>query len=227
MKLSRRGKSARRGRHTKRAGKHLRYRGKKVRGSKRYHRGHKRTHKRGRRLQRGGLKPNTNIFVLPWPIQDKYDLDSVNNKIEGRFTLDVNGIPKEFDVYTTGELKDAYNAKGDLVSKKSFIFLLGIPEMGNKQYDSEYTIPTREVISNFVDIQIPVELKSERMTGLYATPTGSGESTFNATDVNQTAFNSIYEKVKIWATQTTEVITKHGPPRFAIPPTPYKPMFPK
>jgi hypothetical protein len=54
MKLSRRGKSARRGRHTKRAGKHLRYKGKKVRGSKRYHRGHKRTHKRGRRLQRGG-----------------------------------------------------------------------------------------------------------------------------------------------------------------------------
>jgi hypothetical protein len=58
MKLSRRGKSARRGRHTKHAGKHLRYKGKKVRGSKRYHRGHKRTHKRGRRLQRGGeLKP--------------------------------------------------------------------------------------------------------------------------------------------------------------------------
>ena len=55
MKLSRRGKSARRGRHTKRAGKHLRYKGKKVRGSKRYHRGHKRTHKRGRRLQRGGV----------------------------------------------------------------------------------------------------------------------------------------------------------------------------
>ena len=54
MKLSRRGKSARRGRHTKRAGKHLRYRGKKVRGSKRY-RGHKRTYKRGRRLQRGGM----------------------------------------------------------------------------------------------------------------------------------------------------------------------------
>ena len=59
MKLSRRGKSARRGRHTKRAGKHLRYRGKKVRGSKRYHRGRGggrvRTHKRGKRLQRGGL----------------------------------------------------------------------------------------------------------------------------------------------------------------------------
>lgn len=54
MKLSRRGKSARRGRHTKRAGKHLRYRGKKVSGSKRYHREHKRTHKRGRRFHRGG-----------------------------------------------------------------------------------------------------------------------------------------------------------------------------
>ena len=56
MKLSRRGKSARRGRHTKRAGKHLRYKGKKVRGSKRYHRGHKRTHKRGRRLHMGRIK---------------------------------------------------------------------------------------------------------------------------------------------------------------------------
>ena len=55
MKLSRRGKSARRGRHTKRAGKHLRYRGKKVRASKRYHRAHKRTYKRGKRLQRGGV----------------------------------------------------------------------------------------------------------------------------------------------------------------------------
>lgn len=56
MKLSRRRKSARRGRHTKRTGKHLRYKVKKVHGSKRYHRGHKRTHKRGRRLQ-GGWVP--------------------------------------------------------------------------------------------------------------------------------------------------------------------------
>ena len=56
MKLSRRGKSARRGRHTKRAGKHLRYRGKKVHASKRYHRGHKRTHKRGRRFHMGRIK---------------------------------------------------------------------------------------------------------------------------------------------------------------------------
>ena len=39
MKLSRRGKSARQGRHTKRARKNLRYKGKKVHGSKRYHRG--------------------------------------------------------------------------------------------------------------------------------------------------------------------------------------------
>ena len=54
MKLSRRGKSARRGRHTKRTGKKLRYKGKKVSGSKRYNRGHKRTYKRGRRFQRGG-----------------------------------------------------------------------------------------------------------------------------------------------------------------------------
>ena len=72
MKLSRRGKSARRGRHTKRAGKHLRYRGKKVRASKRYHRAHKRTYKRGRRVHRGGVLPqgvdDTELgpFALPW-----------------------------------------------------------------------------------------------------------------------------------------------------------------
>ena len=65
MKLSRRGKSARRGRHTKRAGKHLRYRGKKVRASKRYHRAHKRTYKRGRRVHRGGVQPGE--FSLPPP----------------------------------------------------------------------------------------------------------------------------------------------------------------
>ena len=75
MKLSRRGKSARRGRHTKRAGKHLRYRGKKVRASKRYHRAHKRTYKRGRRVHRGGVLPQGDdddesvtepgAFVLP------------------------------------------------------------------------------------------------------------------------------------------------------------------
>jgi len=63
MKLSRRGKSARRGRHTKRARKNLRYKGKKVRGSKRYHRiksgrGHtKKTHRKtyGGRVKRGGV----------------------------------------------------------------------------------------------------------------------------------------------------------------------------
>ena len=63
MKLSRRGKSARRGRHTKRTGKHLRYKGKKVRASKRYHRiksgrGHtKKTHRKtyGGRVKRGGV----------------------------------------------------------------------------------------------------------------------------------------------------------------------------
>ena len=75
MKLSRRGKSARRGRHTKRAGKLLRYRGKKVRASKRYHRAHKRTYKRGRRVHRGGVLPQGDdddesvtepgAFVLP------------------------------------------------------------------------------------------------------------------------------------------------------------------
>ena len=54
MKLSRRGKQARRGRHTKRAGKHLRYKSKKFSGSKRYHRGNKRTYKRGKRFHRGG-----------------------------------------------------------------------------------------------------------------------------------------------------------------------------
>lgn len=68
MKLSRRGKSARRGRHTKRAGKKLRYRGKKVRGSKRYHRGHKRTHKRGRRLQRGGEPCDEIAKIEDWHI---------------------------------------------------------------------------------------------------------------------------------------------------------------
>ena len=75
MKLSRRGKSARRGRHTKRAGKHLRFKGKKVRASKRYHRAHKRTYKRGRRVHRGGVLPQGDdddesvtepgAFVLP------------------------------------------------------------------------------------------------------------------------------------------------------------------
>jgi hypothetical protein len=68
MKLSRRGKSARRGRHTKRAGKKLRYRGKKVRGSKRYHLGHKRTHKRGRRLQRGGEPCDEIAKIEEWRI---------------------------------------------------------------------------------------------------------------------------------------------------------------
>lgn len=63
MKLSRRGKSARRGKHTKRAGKHLRYKGKKVRASKRYHRGHKRTYKRGRRFQRGGVKGDSVVIA--------------------------------------------------------------------------------------------------------------------------------------------------------------------
>jgi len=54
MKISRRGKQARRGRHTKRTGKHLRYKSKKFRASKRYHRGNKRTYKRGKRFHRGG-----------------------------------------------------------------------------------------------------------------------------------------------------------------------------
>jgi hypothetical protein len=63
MKLSRRGKSVRRRRHTKRVGKHLRYKGKKVRASKRYHRGiggrghTKKTHRKtyGGRVKRGGV----------------------------------------------------------------------------------------------------------------------------------------------------------------------------
>ena len=84
MKLSRRGKSARRGRHTKRAGKHLRYRGKKVRASKRYHRAHKRTYKRGRRVHRGGVLPQgepsefslppPGAFYLPQPPQELQEL---------------------------------------------------------------------------------------------------------------------------------------------------------
>jgi hypothetical protein len=64
MKISRRGKLARRGKHTKRAGKHLGYKSKskKFRGSKRYHRGNKRTYKRGRRLHVGGF--NCDSIVL-------------------------------------------------------------------------------------------------------------------------------------------------------------------
>jgi len=75
MKLSRRGKSARRGRHTKRAGKHLRYKGKKVRGSKRHHRGHKRTYKRGKRLQRGGVRGVMDSVVI-----DETDLNLLYKK---------------------------------------------------------------------------------------------------------------------------------------------------
>ena len=66
MKLSRRGKSSRRVRHTKRTGKKLRYKSKKFRASKRYHRGHKRTYKRGKRLQRGGDKCDTIVKVESW-----------------------------------------------------------------------------------------------------------------------------------------------------------------
>ena len=69
MKLSRRGKSVRRRRHTKRAGKHLRYKGKKVRALKRYSRGRGRgrvrTYKRGKRLQRGGGEPLKCEFKEP------------------------------------------------------------------------------------------------------------------------------------------------------------------
>ena len=59
MKLSRRGKSVRRRRHTKRTGKHLRYRGKKVRASKRYRRGigdRGHTKKTHRKIYRGRVK---------------------------------------------------------------------------------------------------------------------------------------------------------------------------
>ena len=59
MKLSRRGKSARQGRHTKRARKNLRYKGKKVHGSKRYHRGigdRGHTKKTHRKIYRGRVK---------------------------------------------------------------------------------------------------------------------------------------------------------------------------
>jgi hypothetical protein len=67
MKLSRRGKSVRRGRHTKRAGKNLRYKGKKVRGSKRHHRAHKRTYKRGKRFHRGGeVNCESIVNLKPW-----------------------------------------------------------------------------------------------------------------------------------------------------------------
>ena len=63
MKISRRGKLARRGKHTKRAGKHLRYKikSKQFRASKRYHRGNKRTYKRGRRLHGGGTEVVTDV----------------------------------------------------------------------------------------------------------------------------------------------------------------------
>ena len=68
MKISRRGKLARRGKHTKRAGKHLRYKtkSKKFSGSKRYHRGNKRTHKRGKRFHRGGEKGCESLEFTDW-----------------------------------------------------------------------------------------------------------------------------------------------------------------
>jgi len=59
MKLSMRGKSVRRRRHTKRTGKNLRYKGKKVRASKRYHRGigdRGHTKKTHRKIYRGRVK---------------------------------------------------------------------------------------------------------------------------------------------------------------------------
>jgi hypothetical protein len=59
MKLSRRGKSVRRRRHTKRTGKNLRYKGKKIRASKRYHRGigdRGHTKKIHRKIYRGRVK---------------------------------------------------------------------------------------------------------------------------------------------------------------------------
>ena len=79
MKLSRRGKSARRGRHTKRARKNLRYKGKKVHGSIRYHRGHKRTYKRGKRLQMGGENCETIAKVELWVRDDKNVNTSMNS----------------------------------------------------------------------------------------------------------------------------------------------------
>jgi hypothetical protein len=121
MKLSRRGKSARRGRHTKRAGKHLRYKGKKVRASKRYHRAHKRTYKRGRRFHRGGVlppgddddddEPETELgaFALPQVrAQELTTFDTVsgqfNNKLHlyytktSGFTSRLSVEDKDFDV---------------------------------------------------------------------------------------------------------------------------------
>ena len=59
MKLSRRGKSSRRVRHTKRTGKKLRYKSKKVRASKRYRRGtgdRGHTKKTHRKIYRGRVK---------------------------------------------------------------------------------------------------------------------------------------------------------------------------
>jgi hypothetical protein len=111
MKLSRRGKSARRGRHTKRTGKHLRYKGKKVRASKRYHRGHKRTHKRGRRLHMGGGLCTGGYNEGFEKIVDnerevKYSNSASNKtvslryeKLDGRFSMEVDdefGITIEF-----------------------------------------------------------------------------------------------------------------------------------
>jgi hypothetical protein len=101
MKLSRRGKLARRGKHTKRAGKHLRYKtkSKKFRASKRYHRGNKRTYKRGKRFHRGGthgfgddIEPGSelSLTIASEPALDKNALPA----------LDTNELPKSLQIFS-------------------------------------------------------------------------------------------------------------------------------
>jgi Skp family chaperone for outer membrane proteins len=85
MKISRRGKLARRGKHTKRAGKHLRYKtkSKKFRASKRYHRGRGRvrvrTHKRGKRFHNGGAVTFQDIIAA----QDPSNSSITNYTVQG------------------------------------------------------------------------------------------------------------------------------------------------
>jgi len=138
MKLSIRGKSVRRGRHTKRAGKNLRYKGKKVRGSKRYNRGRGggrvRTYKRGRRFQRGGCNPS--IFPSTKLIQ----VGGVVN------TTEIVIADNNIEFYPTG-----YCNSSDSISygEKTFLVQKNTYESGHNVFDKlnsgAYVIAFNEV----------------------------------------------------------------------------------
>ena len=167
MKLSRRGKSARRGRHTKRAGKHLRYRGKKVRGSKRYHLGHKRTHKRGRRLQRGGGE-SIEKRLRALNFSPEYNL-------VGIFTLQIkyqgSTMDKKFKVYQDG-------------SGRGFAYFFGLCEGNETDYDMEYSrFKTMLTTLPFVSPNI-IKIGTNYVAS-------SQEATFSDTDENKKALVEI------------------------------------